>query len=62
MHLADISSTELMVPVIKRYCFLVSPQQFAGLDPIHLTLAFYAEQIFQDSASRPRLEFGFCDT
>jgi hypothetical protein len=59
MHLADIMGTELMIPVIESYDFLVSPQQFASLDLVHLTLALYADKIFQNTASGTRLELRF---
>ena len=59
MHLADIMGTELMIPVIDGYNFLVSPQQLACLDLVHLTLAIYTEKILQNTVPGTRFEFSF---
>jgi len=59
MHLADIMGTELMIPVIEGYNFLVGSQQLASLDLVHLTLAVYADKILQNTASGTRLELRF---
>jgi hypothetical protein len=51
--------TESEVTVIEGDDFFVGPQQLASLDLVHLTLAFYADKIFQNPASGPWLELRF---
>ncbi len=59
MHPADVMGTESVVTVIEGDDFFVGPQQLASFDLVHLTLALYADKIFQNTAPGTRLELHF---